>query len=59
MSPDPEGGDIIIFRLEKFRKFKVPNKGPFVSTERQTDGRKGKINMSPYPEGGGGDIISF
>ena len=36
---------------EKFLKFKVPIKGSFLSTDRQTDGRKEKNNMSPDPEG--------
>ena len=39
------------FREDSLRGFQVTERTRFV-TDRQTDGRSGKNNMSPNPEGG-------
>ena len=39
------------FRQDSLRGFQVTERTRFV-TDRQTDGRLGKTNMSPNPEGG-------
>ena len=44
------------FREDSFRGFQVTERTRFV-TDRRTDGRPGKNNMSPNPSGG--DIISM